>query len=45
MVLYEAAFKNIEYGYGSAIAVVLFLVILAFTLVQMWMSRRWVFYQ
>lgn len=45
MVLYEAAFKNIEYGYGSAIAVVLFLVILVFTLVQMWMSRRWVFYQ
>ncbi len=45
MVLYEAAFKNIEYGYGSAIAVVLFLVILAFTVVQMWMSRRWVFYQ
>ena len=45
MVLYEAAFKNIEYGYGSAIAVVLFLVILAFTLAQMWMSRRWVFYQ
>ncbi len=40
MVLYEAAFKNIEYGYGSAIAVVLFLVILAFTLAQMWMSRR-----
>lgn len=45
MVMYEHAFKDIEYGYGSAIAVVLFLVIMAFTATQMWMSRRWVFYQ
>ena len=45
MVMYEHAFKHIEYGYGSAIAVVLFLVIMAFTVTQMWMSRRWVFYQ
>lgn len=45
MVMYEHAFKDIEYGYGSAIAVVLFLVIMAFTAAQMWMSRRWVFYQ
>jgi multiple sugar transport system permease protein len=45
MVLYESAFKNIEFGYASAMAVVLFLIILAMTLAQMWMSRRWVFYQ
>ena len=45
MVMYEHAFKDIEYGYGSDIAVVLFLVIMAFTATQMWMSRRWVFYQ
>lgn len=45
MVMYEAAFKNIEFGYGSAIAVVLFLLILTVTGVQMWLSRRWVFYQ
>ena len=45
MIMYETAFKNIEFGYGSAIALVLFLIILAVTIVQMWMSRRWVFYQ
>lgn len=45
MVMYESAFKNIEFGYGSAIAVVLFLIILAVTAVQMYMSRHWVFYQ
>lgn len=45
MIMYETAFANIEFGYGSAIALVLFLIILAVTLVQMWMSRRWVFYQ
>jgi multiple sugar transport system permease protein len=45
MVMFEAAFKNIEFGYGSAIAVVLFLIILAVTITQMWLSKRWVFYQ
>lgn len=45
MILYEAGFKNIEFGYASVIAVVLFLIILAVTGVQMWISRRWVFYQ
>jgi multiple sugar transport system permease protein len=45
MVMFEAAFKNIEFGYGAAMAVVLFLVILAVTVTQMWLSRRWVFYQ
>lgn len=45
MVMFEAAFKNIEFGYGAAIAVVLFLVIMAVTITQMWLSRRWVFYQ
>ena len=45
MVLYEAGFKSIEFGYASAIAVVLFLIILAVTIVQMGISRRWVFYQ
>jgi len=45
MVMYEQAFKAIECGYVYAIAVVLFLVIMAFTAAQMWMSRRWVFYQ
>jgi multiple sugar transport system permease protein len=45
MVIYEAAFKNIEFGYGSAIAVLLFLLILAVTVFQMRISKLWVFYQ
>lgn len=45
MTIYESAFKNLELGFGSAIAVVLFLVILAVTGLQFWLSRRWVFYQ
>lgn len=45
MVMYEAAFKNMEIGYGSTIAVVLFLIILAVTAGQFGLSKRWVFYQ
>ena len=45
MVLYESAFKNMEVGYGSAIAVVLFIAIMIVTALQFWLSRRWVFYQ
>ena len=45
MLIYEKAFKNIEFGYASAIALVMFLIILAVTGVQLWMSKRWVFYQ
>ena len=45
MVMYEAAFKNMEIGYGSTIAVVLFVIILAVTAGQFYGSKRWVFYQ
>ena len=45
MVMYESAFKNMEIGYGSTLAVILFLVILAVTAVQFIGSKRWVFYQ
>ena len=45
MVMYESAFKNMEVGYGSTIAVFLFVVILAVTVVQFVGSKRWVFYQ
>lgn len=45
MVLYESAFKNMEVGYGSAIAVLLFIAIMIVTAIQFWLSRRWVFYQ
>lgn len=45
MVMYESAFKNMEIGYGSAVAVILFLLILLVTALQFWLSKRWVFYQ
>ena len=45
MVMYESAFKNMEIGYGSTIAVILFLLILGVTAFQFIGSRRWVFYQ
>jgi multiple sugar transport system permease protein len=45
MVLYESAFSFLMIGYGSAIAVVLFTVILLVTAIQFKLSNRWVFYQ
>ena len=45
MVMYESAFKNMEIGYGSAIAVFLFVIILLVTAGQFSLSKRWVFYQ
>lgn len=44
MMMYDAAFGNLELGYGSAIALVLFAVIMAVTGLQFYMSRRWVHY-
>jgi multiple sugar transport system permease protein len=45
LTLYEAAFKNLELGYGSAIAMVLFIVIMLVTAAQFWIGNRLVFYQ
>lgn len=45
MVIYESAFKNLEVGYGSTIALLLFVVILAVTGCQFWLAKRAVFYQ
>ncbi|HVC80998.1 MAG TPA: sugar ABC transporter permease [Chloroflexota bacterium] len=45
MIIYEAAFQYLQVGYGSTVAVLLFVVILGVTGVQFWSSRRWVFYQ
>lgn len=43
--LYQQAFRFNEFGYASAIAVLLFLVVLVLTLLQ-WQSRkRWVFHE
>lgn len=43
--LYQAGFGNSEFGYASAIALVLFLIILAFTVFQLRLQRRWVYYE
>lgn len=43
--LYRVAFENLRMGYASALAWVLFLIILAFTLVQVVFSKRWVYYE
>ncbi len=42
---YQQAFGNHDFGYGSALAVVLFLIILGLTLLQWRLRKRWVFYE
>jgi multiple sugar transport system permease protein len=44
MMMYDSAFANFQFGYASAIAFALFVVILAITGFQFSLSRRWVFY-
>ncbi|HEY8425148.1 MAG TPA: sugar ABC transporter permease [Limnochordales bacterium] len=41
--LYKTAFVNLRMGYASALAWVLFAIIMAFTLIQVRQSRRWVY--
>jgi multiple sugar transport system permease protein len=42
--IYQQAFQNLRFGYGSAVSVVLFVVVLIATYLQFRISRRWVFY-
>lgn len=42
--IYDEAFKNFNMGYASAIAWVLFLIIMALTVVAFWTSKKWVYY-
>ncbi len=37
--------SQVQYGYGSSVAMVFFLLILGLTIVQFWLSRRWVYYE
>ncbi|MGK5740096.1 carbohydrate ABC transporter permease [Micromonospora sp. URMC 103] len=41
---YEKAFVEFDQGYGAAIAIVLLMVIMAATIIQFRLQRRWVFY-
>lgn len=43
--LYTQAFSSFDMGYGSALAWVLFLIVLVITLVNMKLSSRWVYYE
>ncbi len=42
--LFKEAFQYFRVGYASALAWSLFIVVLALTLLQLWLSRKWVHY-
>jgi multiple sugar transport system permease protein len=42
--IYDSAFVSFEYGYSSAIAMVLFAIVLVITLLQFRMEKKWVSY-
>lgn len=43
--IWENAFKLFDFGYASAIAIVLFVIILIFTIIQWVARKRWVFHE
>jgi multiple sugar transport system permease protein len=43
--IYLKAFEDFAFGYASALAMILFLIVLAFTGLQFWLARRWVYYE
>jgi multiple sugar transport system permease protein len=43
--IYQAAFQYLKMGYASALAWILFVIILVLTCLQLWASRRWVYYE
>ena len=43
--IYQAAFQYLKMGYASALAWILFAIILVLTLAQLWASRHWVYYE
>lgn len=42
--LFRQAFQYFRMGYASALAWVLFLIVLALTVLQLWLSKKWVHY-
>lgn len=42
--IYDSAFKDFDMGYASAIAWVLFAIIMTLTLIAFWSSKKWVYY-
>jgi multiple sugar transport system permease protein len=43
--LYRLAFEQFKMGYASALAWLLFVIILIFTLIQLRLSKSWVYYE
>lgn len=43
--LYRSAFEDLRFGYASALAWVLFVIIVSFTVIQFKLSGRWVYYE
>ncbi|HEX72678.1 MAG TPA: sugar ABC transporter permease, partial [Candidatus Hydrogenedentes bacterium] len=43
--LFNNAFRYMKMGYASAMAWILFAIVLVLTLLQLWLSRRWVYYE
>jgi multiple sugar transport system permease protein len=43
--LYTMAFRSFDMGYGSALAWILFLTVLVLTVLNMQLSKRWVYYE
>lgn len=42
--IYDEAFRSFDMGYASAIAWILFAIIMTLTLVAFWSSKKWVYY-
>ncbi len=42
--IYRQAFEYFRMGYGSALAWIFVVILLFFTLIQLWLSKRWVYY-
>jgi multiple sugar transport system permease protein len=45
MYIYQEAFKMLHMGGGAALAWILFIILMIFTLFQFWLSKRWVYYE
>ncbi len=43
--LYLRAFRDLEMGFASALGWILFVIIMAVTGLQLWLSKRWVYYE
>jgi multiple sugar transport system permease protein len=43
--IYRNAFQYFHMGYAAALAWLLFVIIVSFTVLQFWLSKRWVYYE